>query len=201
MGGVPVIVTFCPLCNTALAFERSLDGTVYEFGVSGVLRFNDLVMYDRQTESWWQQIGGEAIVGEVTGAELKPLPASIVSWGDFRTNFPNAVVLSSRDTGYIRDYGGNPYTGYDDVNSSPFISGGEDEDRLPAVERVVAVDIGDQAAAYPFSELEKSPVVNDRIGDTAVAVFLIKGTKSALDSGVIYAIAGHRRHRSIQSLA
>ena len=70
VGDVPVIVTFCPLCNTALVFERELDGTVHDFGVSGNLRLSDMVMYDRQTETWWQQATGLGIIGELTGAKL-----------------------------------------------------------------------------------------------------------------------------------
>ncbi|MFQ5875457.1 MAG: DUF3179 domain-containing protein, partial [Dehalococcoidia bacterium] len=153
VGGVPVVVTFCPLCNTALAFERTLNSTVHDFGTSGMLRFSDLIMYDRQTQTWWQQIGGEAIVGELTGTRLKQLPASIVSWKAFRTSFPGGQVLS-RDTGFARDYGRNPYTGYDDVNKPPFLFVGPEDDRLRPVDRVVTVSIGDEAAAYPFLELE-----------------------------------------------
>ncbi|MFQ5933430.1 MAG: DUF3179 domain-containing protein [Dehalococcoidia bacterium] len=184
VGGVPVTVTFCPLCNTALVFERTIGDTVYDFGTSGMLRFSDLVMYDRQTESWWQQIGGEAIVGELTGTRLKQLSASIVSWKDFRTSFPNGQVLS-RDTGFQRSYGRNPYTGYDNINSAPFLFVGPDDDRLRPMERVTTVEINDDAAAYPFLELEIQPVVNDVVGGTPIAVFFTKGTNSALDSSVI----------------
>ena len=104
VGGEPVTITFCPLCNTAIAFSRVLDGFLYAFGVSGGLRVSNQIIYDRQTESWWQQIGGDAIVGELTGAKLIPLPVSIVSWKDFQENFPNGQVLS-RDTGHQRSYG------------------------------------------------------------------------------------------------
>ena len=186
VGGVPVLVTFCPLCNTALVFERTLDGGVYEFGTSGLLRFSDLVMYDRQTESWWQQIGGEAIVGKLTGAQLTPLSASIVSWGDFRNNFPGGQVLSL-ETGFQRAYGSNPYTGYDDINSAPFLFVGPDDSRLRPVERVATVLINDEAAAYPFLDLEEYPVVNDAVGGASIVVFFTTGTASALDSSRIAA--------------
>ncbi len=88
IGGQPVVVTFCPLCNTALAFESVLDGQVLDFGVSGFLRNSDLIMYDRQTETWWQQVTGEGIVGSLTGTKLTSVPAQIVAWQDFRDNFP-----------------------------------------------------------------------------------------------------------------
>ena len=118
VGGVPVAVTFCPLCNTAITFDRHLAGLTLEFGTSGLLRRSDLVMYDRTTETLWQQIGGAALVGDLVGARLQPLPASIVSWQQFRANFPDGLVLS-RDTGFVRDYGLNPYTGYDNINNNP----------------------------------------------------------------------------------
>ncbi|MGH2403427.1 MAG: DUF3179 domain-containing (seleno)protein, partial [bacterium] len=106
VGGQPVTVTFCPLCNTAIAFDRRLDGRVLDFGTTGMLRFSDLVMYDRQTESWWQQITGEAIVGVLTGKQLKFLPAQIVAWETFARTFPAGKVLS-RNTGHVRPYGQN----------------------------------------------------------------------------------------------
>lgn len=186
VGGVPVIVTFCPLCNTALVFERTIDGNVHDFGTSGMLRFSDLVMYDRQTDTWWQQIGGEAIVGELTGTRLNPLPASMVSWKDFRTSFPGGQVLS-RETGFSRDYGRNPYTGYDDINSAPFLFAGPEDNRLRPVERVATVDLGEEAVAYPFLELESFPVVNDTVGGTSIVVLFAQGTRSGLDSSVIAA--------------
>ncbi len=183
VGGEPVAITFCPLCNTAIAFSRMVDGFLYDFGVSGALRVSNQIMYDRQTESWWQQIGGDAIVGELTGARLTPLPASIVSWKDFRESFPDGLVLS-RDTGYQRRYGFNPYAGYDDVASSPFLAN-EDDDRLAAVERVVTVELGEDVVAYPFRELEKSPIVNDLVDGTPLVVFFTEGTISVLDDTVI----------------
>lgn len=123
VGGVPVVVTFCPLCNTALVFERRIDGRVLDFGTTGNLRHSDLVMYDRQTESWWQQAIGEGIVGEYTGRRLTFLPAQIVSLSDFEATYPAGRVLS-RETGYRRDYGRNPYVGYDRVDQRPFLFSG-----------------------------------------------------------------------------
>ena len=90
VGGIPVTVTFCPLCNTALVFDRRVDGQVLDFGTSGNLRNSDLVMYDRQTESWWQQFLGEAIVGAMTGTVLDLIPARIESFARFRERFPAA---------------------------------------------------------------------------------------------------------------
>ena len=177
IGGVPVTVTFCPLCNTAIAFDRRLDGTVYDFGVSGNLRYSDLIMYDRQTESWWQQITGAAIVGELTGKKLTSVPASMVSFLDFRTTYPEAVVLS-RDTGFLRPYGRNPYPGYDNITGSPFLFFEPVDGRLPAMERVVTVSVNGEDAAYPFSALAEHRVVADTVGGQPIVVFYQAGTDS-----------------------
>ena len=178
--GRPVLITFCPLCNTAIAFDRTIDGDVYDFGVSGFLRNSDLVMYDRTTETWWQQVTGEAIVGELVGTTLEFLPSSIVSWADFRDEFPDGLVLS-QDTGFARQYGNNPYVGYDDIDSSPFLFRGEFDGRLSAMERVVTIEVEGDVAAYPFSRLQRNPVVNDNVGGAPIVVLFKPGTSSALD--------------------
>jgi hypothetical protein len=181
--GVPVAVTFCPLCNTVVVFERRLQGMVYTFGVSGLLRNSDLIMWDHETESLWQQATGEAIVGELTGQSLSFLSSSIVSWDDFKASFPEGTVLS-RNTGYSRDYGINPYSGYDTA-SFPFLFRGELDPRLAAMERVIGVVIGDKSVAYPFSVLAELGVVNDSVGGKEIVIFYSLGTVSPLDKSNI----------------
>ena len=180
LGGVPITVTYCPLCNTAIVFDRRVgdDQRVLDFGTTGYLRHSDLVMWDRQTQSWWQQITGEAIVGEFTGTRLDLLPATLVSWQDFRDTFPDGSILS-RDTGHPRDYSRPPYAGYDSKDGRPFMFRGKLDDRLPPMERVVGLNIGDTAVAYPFSLLESTPVINDSIAGTDVAIFYAPDTRSA----------------------
>jgi hypothetical protein len=185
IGDVPVAVTFCPLCNTAIVFERRGDGRTLSFGTTGKLRDSDLVMYDRQTESWWQQFGGKALVGTLAGKTLRALPARIVAWEDFRRAHPSALVLN-RDTGFARHYGLNPYVGYDRIDSSPlFAARNTDDDRLPPKERVVYVEVGKEAYAVPFTSLaEKRRIAID----TAAGELLVTwkpGVASALDTGVI----------------
>ena len=181
VGGVPVIVTFCPLCNSALVFDRRLDGTVYEFGVSGNLRNSDLIMYDRLTQTWWQQLTGEGIVGELTGYKLTFLPASIISYGDFKAASPQGQVLS-RDTGFARNYDRLPYAGYDRADNPPFLFDGDLDGRLLPKERVAAVTIGDVDAAFPFTLLDTERVVNYTVGGLDVVVFFKPGTLSAFNS-------------------
>lgn len=182
---VPLLVTFCPLCNTAIAFERTLDGRVLDFGTTGRLRYSNLIMYDRQTESWWQQAIGDAIAGELTGRKLTLIPATIVSWTEFRTRFPEGKVLS-RETGFARDYGRNPYFGYDDINQSPFLfRGPETPGTLPPMARVLTVESGGEAVAYPYTVMETERVINDTVGGKPVAVFWSAGTASALDTSTV----------------
>ena len=180
VGGVPIAVTFCPLCNSAVVFDRRLDGAVYDFGTSGKLRHSDLIMWDRQTETWWQQFTGDGIVGDLAGKRLKFLPATIVAYADFKAAHPEGKVLS-RDTGFSRDYGNNPYAGYDRADSSPFLFDGSPDGRLLPMERVVSVAAGGVDVAFPYSVLEKEGVASYTAGDQDLVVFFKSGTRSALD--------------------
>ena len=185
VGGTPVTVTFCPLCNTSIVFDRRFERRVLDFGVSGNLRNSDLVMYDRQTESWWQQFSGEAIVGEHTGGKLNQLPSRIISWGAFRRDHPGGKVLS-RATGYQRSYGENPYVGYDDVSSPPFFAtANADDDRLPPKERVVYLDGRDESIAIPFSALSKRREITVELDGRELVARWTPGVASALGDSTI----------------
>lgn len=189
LGGVPVAVTFCPLCNTAIVFDRRVGGRVLDFGTTGRLRYSNLIMYDRQTESWWQQATGAAIAGEFTGAELPFLPAAIIAWEEFFTTYPAGQVLG-RETSYSREYGRNPYQGYDDVNRPPFLyDGPTTPDALPATARVLTVDLDGQLVAYPYTILAAVGAVNDSVGNAPIVVLWQAGTASALDAA---SVAGGR---------
>jgi hypothetical protein len=179
LGGVPVSVTFCPLCNSAVAFDRRVGEATLDFGVSGNLRHSDLVMWDRQTESWWQQLTGEGIVGAYAGYQLDLLPAQLVSWRDFKAAFPDADVLS-RDTGHNRDYGRNPYSSYDRADQSPFLFKGRPDERLLPMERVAALLLDGQPLAFPFLLLEEERAVNYPADGRDIVVLFQPGTASAL---------------------
>lgn len=184
LGGVPIVVTFCPLCDTALVFERTLDATTYDFGTTGNLRFSDLVMYDRQTETWWQQATGQAIVGSLTGKMLTFLPAQIVSFDQFAAAWPDGDVLS-RKTGLVRDYGRNPYIGYDTPDQQPFLFDGVVDGRIAPKERVATVDLGGQQVAYPYTELRKVGATNETVGGLDLLVMWGPEVNSALDAARI----------------
>jgi uncharacterized protein DUF3179 len=184
LGGRPIAVTYCPLCNSSLVFDRRVGDRMLTFGTTGNLRRSDLVMWDRQTESWWQQLSAEAVVGELTGTRLQVLPSQTLSWADFKRIHPRGDVLS-RDTGVARDYGSNPYAGYDQPDSEPFLFDGETDDRLPPKERVVAIFAEDETVVVPFSRLEREPVVETEAGGRPVVVFYKRGVVSPLDAPVI----------------
>ena len=184
LAGRPIAVTYCPLCNSSLVFDRRVEGETLTFGTTGNLRNSDLVMWDRQTESWWQQLTGEAVVGALTGTKLEALPSQTLSWSDFKERYPDGDVLS-RDTGHDRDYGANPYEGYDTADQQPFLLDGEADRRLPPKERVAAAFVGDDVAVVPFPRLARERVVNAEVGGRPL-VFLFKpGVRSALDAGAI----------------
>ncbi len=194
LSGVPISVTFCPLCNAAIVFERTVGNRMLDFGTTGLLRKSDLVMYDRQTESFWQQFTGEGIVGHYRGEVLKQVPSRVVSFDDFSNAYPDGEVLS-RSTGFIRRYGQNPYRGYDRVGENPFLFFNPIDQRLPAMERVLGVTVESHSRVYPFSVLKNQPVINDQIGDTPIVVFSRDGMSSALDQSSI------RQSRLIKSAA
>ena len=176
IGDVPIAVTFCPLCNSAVTFDRRLDGRVLEFGVSGKLRHSDMVMYDRQTESWWQQFVGEAIVGELTGAKLTKLPSWMESWAEFRARNPDGLVMAE-PAGHARRYGFNPYRGYD-TEPAPFLYRGD----LPPYDihplaRVVVVG----EVAWPLLRLSKAREIEEE----GLRLTWAAGQASALDDPVI----------------
>lgn len=225
VGGVPVAVTFCPLCNSALAFDRrlpltqaSLDETLslngamqlaepdeaflaayalqgddaesivqtseITFGVSGALYNSNMLMFDNQTSTLWSQLLGVGVLGALNEVRLLRYPAQIVSFEEFQEAFPDAPVLS-RDTGFNRRYGSNPYVGYDDIDSPAFLFRGEADGRLPPKARVVSVESPSEDVAYPFEAIAASGVINDVVGDMPVTLFWQEGTASALDTGSI----------------
>lgn len=179
VGGRPIAITWCPLCNTSVVFHRTVRGRVFTFGVSGLLRHSDLIMWDHETESWWQQGTGSAIVGEMTGTRLEMLPSQVVTWRDFKAAFPQAKVLSKgRST-----HGFNPYDDYD--TSFPFLFQGAVDPRLPTMERVVGVRLDGQVRAYPYRELTKNRVVQEKLGERSLVIFYEPSGLSPLDNAAL----------------
>jgi hypothetical protein len=176
--GAPVAVTYCPLCNAAIVFDRRVDGRVLEFGTTGKLRSSDLVMYDRQTETWWQQFTGEAIIGTLTGKKLKLLPSRIVSFGAFQKAYPQGPVLVPNDPSF-RDYGRNPYASYDTA-SVPFLYRGDLPEDIPAMARVVVVRTAGEPIIVSLDKVRATGFEQD-----GYRITFEEGVASALDHATI----------------
>jgi len=175
IGGIPVAVTFCPLCNSAMSFDRRTARGTLSFGVSGKLRNSDMVMYDLETQSWWQQATAEAIVGDLTGTRLKHLPGWMESWDQFRARNPQGLVMEEPE--FNRSYGRNPYAGYDSARQ-PFLYRGENPPHgIGPLERVVRV--GDRA--WPLNRVRAKGGVTE----AGVTISWEEGQASALDHGTL----------------
>ncbi len=175
IGGVPVAVTFCPLCNSAMSFDRRVRGQVLRFGVTGKLRRSDMVMYDRETQSWWQQAEGRGIVGRMNGVQLVQLPSWMESWAEFKARNPQGLVMA--EPAFNRDYGRNPYRGYDSA-ARPFLYNGEMPPHgISPLVRVVRV--GDRA--WPLTRLAQV----GEVSEAGVVISWRAGQASALDSAKI----------------
>lgn len=189
VGGVPVSVTYCPLCNSAATYVREINNVETTFGTSGRLFASALVMYDRATESLWTHFDGKAVVGLLAGEELESIPSPLMSWSDFRSAYPQGLVLDENGTGFSRDYGRNPYVGYDDVDSFPFLFSGAVDERAQAKQRIVGVTINDETVAYTLEYISGDATApratNIEIGDTPVVVFWNPGQASALQSSAL----------------
>ncbi|WP_349367777.1 DUF3179 domain-containing protein [Salinarimonas sp.] len=175
--GAPVAVTYCPLCNAAVVFDRAVDGRTLEFGTTGKLRHSDLVMYDRETESWWQQFTGEAIAGDYAGTELDMLPSRVAPFSEFRTAHPEGPVLVPNDPS-ARRYGANPYAGYDTRDAPLGLFLGQPPEGMPAMAHVVVARGPQGQAAVALAHIAEQGVVEHR----GVRFAWRPGKASALDT-------------------
>ncbi len=181
VGGVPVTVAYCPLCNSALAYDRRLDDRILDFGTSGELFNSSLVMYDRQTESLWTHFDAKAVAGHLTGEQLTTYSVQMASWESFREAYPDGKVLS-RVTGFSRDYGRNPYAGYDTAENRPFLFDGDIDSRLDPKQRVIVVrDPDDPAVVLPLAEVFQAGVVAFEAHGRDLIAVVDPGTASPLD--------------------
>jgi hypothetical protein len=189
LGGQPILVTYCPLCNSGIVYSRKLnvDGKeeTLEFEPSGMLRNSDMVMLDRKTESLWQQLLGEGIVGTYTNAQLKIIPSLIISVDEFFKKYPKGKIMS-KNTGFAaseKQYGKNPYVKYDGKTApiQYFFDSDKVDKRLPALERIVDIEHNGDYKVYTFTSVAKKGVLNDVFKGTNVVLFYQPGTISILD--------------------
>jgi len=153
-GEEAIVVTYCPLCGTGMAFIASVDGSVRDFGVSGLLYKNDVLLYDRETESLWSQLMKQAVTGPMRGVRLQQVVMSHTTWADWRRRYSDTLVLST-DTGVRRDYQRSPYAGYASSEDVYFPIGNIDR-RYHPKELVIGVSLGNRGKAYPFVELSRT---------------------------------------------
>ncbi len=172
VGGVPLAVTFCPLCGTGVVFEAKVNGKALNFGVSGLLYNSDVLLYDRNTESLWSQILAESVTGPLAGSKLALHPSRLTSWKDWKTAHPKTQVLSE-ETGYHRNYQKNPYAGYESVPEIFFPVENDIPGNYHPKEVVLGVGVNGKYKAYPSSELEKvsSGMLIDQVNGTEITVF------------------------------
>lgn len=190
LSGVPILSTFCPLCNAGIVYDRRLNykgkDFLLEFEVSGMLRKSDMVMADKQTETWWQQLEGKAIVGNLEGAELTVIPSLVISVEEFFKRYPDGKILSKSTgiEGSEEYYGKNFYKNYDDPNGKPydrFFNPGQIDPRLPAMERIIDIRSAGEFKVYTFSVVAEMGVLNDEFNGKNVVLFYQPGTVSVLD--------------------
>lgn len=168
--GRAVVVTYCPLCGTGMAFDADLRTGATSFGVSGLLYNSDVLLYDRATKSLWSQLRQTAISGPLKGTRLRAVPLSHTSWADWRRRHPDTEVLST-ETGFNRDYSRDPYVGYESVPRLIFEVQHRD-DRFPLKEWVLGIEVDGTYKAYPFSVLGRAVNARGELQDTVAGRLL-----------------------------
>ncbi|MBE9489945.1 MAG: DUF3179 domain-containing protein [Bacteroidetes bacterium] len=190
LGGIPILPTYCPLCNSSMVYDRRLThkGKDYllEFEISGMLRNSDMVMADKQTETWWQQLIGDGLVGELAGANLTIIPSMVISVQDFFKRYPNGKILSPKTgTNSQSMYGKNPYVNYDSKDNLPYnryFNLEKLEERLLPMERIIDIEGTNGYRIYPFSVITNKGVINDVYDDRHIVIFYKEDTVSVLDN-------------------
>jgi hypothetical protein len=187
LAGTPVVVTYCPLCDSAASFIRRVRGRTLTFGVSGQLEYANLRMFDRQTLTRWQQITGRAVSGHLEGARLRPLASAVVSWASWRAAHPRALVLAPPSDAFR--YGIDPYHGYDSGGPSapsPVLATSAEPARaaddavLPPKWRVVGVGGGSSALAFAAPRTAgRAALARARFDGRPVVAFFRRGTALA----------------------
>jgi hypothetical protein len=190
VGGEPLAITWCPLCFTAIVFDRRVDGLELTFGVSGYLYYNNLVMYDHRTNTLWSQAVGEGIRGAYRGERLVVRPSLMTSWGEWKAAYPQTRVLSALalDTSAGEIY--DPYAGYYTNGAAGVTGWANPDDRLPAKELVIGLKIGQEARAYPLARLREGGLLQDELA----GIPLLLVYDQALGSVLVYRreVAGER---------
>ena len=190
LGGVPVTISYCPLCNSAVTYDRRVANRVLDFGTSGNLYQSSLVMYDRQTQSLWTHYDGRAVIGHLAGAQLDFFPTQIIAWGEWQQDNPESQVLTGEIDGRsLEVYGGNPYVGYETSSNllSPGFQSEPIDERLPAKERIIGLRTPEgEAVAIRHAYLREAQVIELSFGGLPLVVWNLPGATSAIDGRFVY---------------
>jgi len=176
VGGTPVAITYCPLCATAVVYDRTISKGVSEFGVSGFLSQSNLLMYDRLSDSLWNQAAGQAVVGPLTGEKLQALRSDVVRFSTVQERYPATEILST-DTGYGRNYARDPYEGYEQ-KSDIYFPVRKTDVKLYAKAIVYGIVVNGTAKAYPLSSLLSETEFTDTIDDVTIQISYHSSTQS-----------------------
>lgn len=179
VGGEEIVVTYCPLCRSGIVFSRILDGKELTFGNTGALYESAMVMYDKETNSYWGQIGGEAIKGELKGGKLKILPSNVLTFSEWKSLYPNTKLLS-KNLGFNRNYDFDPYKADDRPELPPGWPISHEDTRLLPREKILGIQIGNFYKAYSLTQLNEA-VVNDMVGGKEFVIF-----STNTESGFVY---------------
>ena len=164
----PVLITYCPLCGSGIAFERRIENEEVEFGVSGKLYNSNLVMYDRKTNSYWSQIDGLAIIGELSGARLNLLPIDTVTWREWKKEHLDSEVLS-QETGYVRAYGRDPYGEYYE-DSFVWFPVENNDDRVHPKTVILGIEVEGLFKAYKEQDVKELGLIEDSMSENRVRI-------------------------------
>lgn len=175
--GEAVVVSYCPLCGSGMAFDANVAGEARSFGVSGLLYNSDVLLYDRESESLWSQIMRKSVSGPLKGQDLVQIPMAHTTWRDWREHHPDTIVLSNQ-TGYSRDYSHSPYAGYELSNRVWFPVKNKSQKYHPK-ELIIGVNVDGNIKAYPFTELSKGPnKITDTLGQTDLRIEFDSGNRT-----------------------
>ncbi len=179
IAGLPIAITFCPMCNSAVVYHREIDGQILRMGVSGNFYGNNFLMYDNLTESWWYQFTGLAVVGDYTGEQLEIIPSQVVGFHSYATRYPDGEVLIGDANRPNMNYDQTPYMVYQN-SSSPVLSNDTYDPRLSAMQRVLSTNVEQTAIAYPFSILRDVGVINDVVSGYPIVAFWQAGAEEVI---------------------
>lgn len=187
-GGEELMITYCPMCNAAVVFNRRVnengEAHLLNFGISGILMHNDMVMYDKNTESWWEQLMGTAVAGKLAGTTMEFMPSMLISVKDYFDRFPDGLIMSPEGVKLVKSHHHRAFHHMEHDSShleSTYYLPEKTDPRLPPLERVLDIHIDDHITIYPYHVLAKEQVLNQEFDGISFSIFYHGETVSVLD--------------------